>query len=104
MPKVIFEQLQYLALSPTQMCVQLANLTIQYPEGIVKNLLVRVNKSFVLTNFVVLDKEGDLDVQLILGRPFLRDAKARIDVRTSASASGLTTYFSNSNTGMSRAS
>jgi len=40
MPKVIFEQLQYPALSPTYMAVQLANSTIRYPEGIVKNILV----------------------------------------------------------------
>ena len=31
-------------------------------------------------NFVILDMEGDLGISLILGRPFLRDAKARIDV------------------------
>jgi hypothetical protein len=43
---------------------------------------VRVKDSFVLANFIVLDMEGDLDVQLIFGRPFLRDVKARIDVKT----------------------
>ena len=31
-------------------------------------------------NFVILDMEGDLGISLILGQPFLRDAKARIDV------------------------
>jgi hypothetical protein len=66
-PKVIFEQLQYPALSPTWMCVQHADSTIRYPEGIVKNLLVRVKKSFILADFVVLDMEGDIGVQLILG-------------------------------------
>jgi hypothetical protein len=33
MPKVIFEQLQYPALSPTLMYVQLADLTIHIPKG-----------------------------------------------------------------------
>jgi hypothetical protein len=47
---------------------------------IVKNLLVKVKGSFILTDFVVLDMEGDLGILLILGQPFLRDAKARIDV------------------------
>ena len=28
-----------------------------------------------------MDMEGDLGVDLVLGRPFLRSAKARIDVR-----------------------
>jgi hypothetical protein len=40
MPKMIFEQLQYPALSPTLMDVQLTDLTIRHPEGIFKNLLV----------------------------------------------------------------
>jgi hypothetical protein len=81
MPKVTFENLCYPALSPTCMCVQLADSTIWYPEGIVKNLLVQVEDSFILADFVVLDMEGDLGILLILGRPFLRDAKAKIDVR-----------------------
>jgi hypothetical protein len=55
---------------------------IPYPEGIVKNLLVRVKDSFILADFVVLDMEEDLGISLILGRPFLRDVRARIDVRT----------------------
>ena len=35
MPKVIFEQLQYHALSQTRMFVQLADSTVRHPEGIV---------------------------------------------------------------------
>ena len=41
---------------------------------------VRVRDSFVLANSVVMDMEGDLGVDLVLGRPFLGSAKARIDV------------------------
>ena len=40
MPKVTFEKLSYPTLSLTMMCVQLADSTIRYPEGIVENLLV----------------------------------------------------------------
>ena len=54
---------------------------IRYLEKIVENILVRVRDSFILANFVVMDIEGDIRIQLILGRPFLRAAKARIDVR-----------------------
>jgi hypothetical protein len=80
MPKVIYEALEYLALSPTTMLVQLADSTIRYPEGIAEHAFVRVRDSFVLADFVVIDMEGDPGVDLILGRPFLRSAKARIDV------------------------
>ena len=80
MPMVIYEKLLYPALSPTYMCVQLADSTIRYPEGIAKNVLFHVRDSFVLADFVVMNIEGDLGIELILGRPFPRAAKARIDV------------------------
>jgi len=35
MPKVTFEKLSYPALFPTTMCVQLADSTVRYPEGVV---------------------------------------------------------------------
>ena len=78
-PKVIYEALEYPALSPTTMLVQLAYSTIRYPEGIAEHVFVRVRDSFILADFVVMDMEGD-GVDLVLGRPFLRSAKARIDV------------------------
>ena len=81
MPKVIYEALEYPALSPTTMLVQLADSTIRYPEWIAEHVFVRVRDSFVLADFVVMDMEGDLGVDLVLGRSFLRSAKARIDVR-----------------------
>ena len=81
MPKVTFEKLSYPALSPTIMCVELADSTVRYPEGVVENLLVKIRNTFILVDFVVLDMEGDLGIPFILGRPFLRDANARIDVR-----------------------
>jgi hypothetical protein len=77
---VIYKKLFCPALSPTHMCVQLADSTIRYPEGIAKNILVLMRDSFVLADFVVMDIEGDLGIELILGRPFLRAARARIDV------------------------
>ena len=40
MPKVIFEQLQYPALSQTRMFVQLADSKVRHLEGIVKNIYV----------------------------------------------------------------
>ena len=80
MPKVIYEELDYPALSPTTMLVQLADSTVRYPEGIAEHVFIRVRDSFIIADFVVMDMEGDLGVDLVLGRPFLRSAKARIDV------------------------
>ena len=44
---------------------------------------VMLRKQVVLkgSNPCSVDMEGDLGIPLILGRPFLRDANARIDVR-----------------------
>ena len=80
MPKVRFKKLHYSTLSPTTMCVQLADSAVRYPEGVVENLLVKVRSTCIPTDFVVLDMEGDLGIPLILGRPFLRDANVKIDV------------------------
>ena len=80
MPKVTYEKLSYPALSPTTMCVQLADSTMRYHEGVVEDLLVNVRNTFILADFVVLDMEGDLGIPLNLRRPFLGDANARIDI------------------------
>jgi hypothetical protein len=40
MPKVIYEALEYPTLSPTTMLVQLADLTIRYPEVIAEHVFV----------------------------------------------------------------
>ena len=66
MPKATFEKLSYPTLSPTMMCIQLADSTIRYPKGIVQNLLVQVKDTFIVMDFVVLDMEGDLGISLIL--------------------------------------
>ena len=67
MPKVIYEELDYPALSPTTMLVQLADSTIWFPERIAEHIFIRVRDSFVLADFVVMDMEGDLGVDLVLG-------------------------------------
>ena len=69
-------------------------------------MLVRVNGSFILANFTVMDMEGDLGMHLILGRPFLRAAEARIDVGKGEIQFrvGKKDMFSGLNTGKSSAS
>jgi hypothetical protein len=74
----MFEELGYPAISPTTMTIQLADSSIKYLEGIVESLSVNVKGSYVFSDFVVLDKQEE--ISLILGRPFLRDVNARIDV------------------------
>ncbi|KAM0061953.1 putative aspartic peptidase domain superfamily [Helianthus debilis subsp. tardiflorus] len=80
MPYSFYEKLGLGDLKPTRMTLSLADKTIKYPQGIVENLLVKVDKFVFPVDFIVLDIEADESVPLILGRPFLNTAKALIDV------------------------
>ena len=62
------------------MTLQLANRSIKHPYGVVEDLLVKVDKFLFLVDFVVMDIEEDVDVPVILGRPFMITAKVIIDV------------------------
>ncbi|XP_076906108.1 uncharacterized protein LOC143562078 [Bidens hawaiensis] len=80
MPYSLFEKLELGELKPTRMSLSLADRSVKYPRGIIENLLVKVDKFVFPVDFVVLDMEADEKVPIILGRPFLRTAKALIDV------------------------
>ncbi|XP_022004342.1 uncharacterized protein LOC110901888 [Helianthus annuus] len=80
MPFSLYEKLGLGELTPTRMSLSLADRSVKYPRGVVENLLVKVDKFVFPVDFVVLDMEADERVPIILGRPFLRTAKAIIDV------------------------
>nr|GEU41683.1 hypothetical protein [Tanacetum cinerariifolium] len=67
-------------LIPTRMTLELANHAICTPDGIARDVFVPVGKFTFPADFVVVDYESDPRVPLILGRPFLRTARALIDV------------------------
>nr|GEX00010.1 reverse transcriptase domain-containing protein [Tanacetum cinerariifolium] len=62
------------------MTLELANRAICTPDGIVRDVFVPVGKFTFSADFVVVDYESDPRVPLILGRPFLRTARALINV------------------------
>ncbi|CAL1411956.1 unnamed protein product [Linum trigynum] len=64
----------------TRTSLQLADRSIVHPRGIVEDLMVKVGRFVYPVDFVVLDINEDIEVPLILGRPFLATAKALIDV------------------------
>ncbi|GKA42948.1 hypothetical protein Tco_0735608 [Tanacetum coccineum] len=67
-------------LAPTKLITELADKTIKRPKGIAKNVLLGIDKFVFLVDFVILDMPEDIKVLLILGRPFLSTAHAKIDV------------------------
>ncbi|GJY03969.1 reverse transcriptase domain-containing protein [Tanacetum coccineum] len=54
--------------------------TVKYPKGIAEDVLVGIGKFVFLIDFIILDMLEDVKVPLILGRPFLSTAHAKIDV------------------------
>ncbi|GJR18945.1 homeodomain-like protein [Tanacetum coccineum] len=67
-------------LAHTKLTVELADKIVKYPKGIVHNVLVEIGKFTFLVNFIILDMPEYIKVPLILKRPFLCTARAKIDV------------------------
>ncbi|GKC98636.1 reverse transcriptase domain-containing protein, partial [Tanacetum coccineum] len=80
LPHSIYKQLRLGALKPTRMTLELANRSIMHPMGITEDVVVRVDGFTILADFVVVNLEPDPRVPIILGRHFLRTAKALIDL------------------------
>ncbi|GJS91305.1 reverse transcriptase domain-containing protein [Tanacetum coccineum] len=80
MPLSIWEKLSLPELTPTQMILELADRSTTRPAGIDEDVFVKVGKFHFLAEFVVVDYIVDPWVPLILERPFLRTARALIDV------------------------
>ncbi|GJU94457.1 reverse transcriptase domain-containing protein [Tanacetum coccineum] len=62
------------------MTLELANRSVAIPVGVAEDVFVKVGKFHFPTDFVVVDYNVDPRVPLILERPFLRKARALIDV------------------------
>nr|GFA18583.1 reverse transcriptase domain-containing protein [Tanacetum cinerariifolium] len=80
MPLSVWKKLGLPELISTHMTLELANRAICTPAGIEKDVFVSVGKFTFPADLVIIDYESDPRVPLILGRPFLRTARALIDV------------------------
>nr|GEV81774.1 hypothetical protein [Tanacetum cinerariifolium] len=67
-------------LTPTRMALELATRSIAYPAGIAEDICIQVGKFTFPADFVVVDYDINPRFPLILGRPFLRTARALVDV------------------------
>nr|GEU77296.1 reverse transcriptase domain-containing protein [Tanacetum cinerariifolium] len=80
MPLSVWKKFGLPYLIPTRMNLELANRVICMPDGITRDVFVPVGKFTFPAHFVIVDYESDHRFPLILGRPFLRTARALIDV------------------------
>ncbi|KAH9792938.1 hypothetical protein KPL71_004353 [Citrus sinensis] len=81
MPFSVFKKLGLGEPKATTVTLQLADRSIKYPRGIVEDVLVKVDKFIFPADFIVLDMAEDIELPLILGRPFLATGRALIDVQ-----------------------
>ncbi|XP_068658013.1 uncharacterized protein [Aristolochia californica] len=67
----------------TGVVIELADRSNAYPKGVVEDVLVQINDWIFLADFYVLDIEnGDQTIPILLGRPFLKTSKTKIDVHS----------------------
>ncbi|KAF5804656.1 putative retrotransposon gag domain, aspartic peptidase domain superfamily [Helianthus annuus] len=83
LPNSIFKTLNVGPLKRTGVVIQLADRSLVYPKGVLEDVLVQVNELVFPADFYVLDMEDDdspHSSSILLGRPFLKTAKTKIDV------------------------
>ncbi|XP_052885323.1 uncharacterized protein LOC128293819 [Gossypium arboreum] len=69
----------------TGVIIQLADRSVVYPEGLLEDVLVKVNELVFPADFYIISMEDDNSTNssdIFLGRPFLSTASAKIDVRS----------------------
>ncbi|XP_027181959.1 uncharacterized protein LOC113780351 [Coffea eugenioides] len=83
MPKSIYASLNLGPLKEIEIIIQLADRTNAYPDGLIEDVLVKVNELIFPADFYVLDMDDDHSPDpslLLLGRPFFSTAQTKIDV------------------------
>ena len=81
MPLFIAKILSLREITSTTMTLQMADMTLAHPEGILEDVLIKVGKFVFPVDFVVINIEEDKQVPLLLGRPFLTRGAALINVK-----------------------
>uniref|UniRef100_A0A151UHA3 Transposon Ty3-I Gag-Pol polyprotein n=1 Tax=Cajanus cajan TaxID=3821 RepID=A0A151UHA3_CAJCA len=83
MPLSIFKSLSLGPMQPTGVVIQLANRSVAHRMGFIEDFLVRIDELIFPANSYVLDMEEGFShgsAPIILGRPFLKTARTKIDV------------------------
>jgi len=83
MPLSIFNSLSLGPLQSTDVVIHLANRSVAYLAGFIEDVMVRVSELIFPVDFYVLNMEEGFShgsVPIILGRPFMKTARTKIDV------------------------
>lgn len=80
MPLSIYKRLSLRELKETRFTLQLVNRSLVRSKGVLEDVLVSVRQFIFLIDFIVLHLEEDLEIPILLGRPFLASSIATIEV------------------------
>ncbi|XP_012461555.1 uncharacterized protein LOC105781577 [Gossypium raimondii] len=83
MPYSIYKLINAGPLKKTGVIIQLADRSVIYPEGLLEDVLVKDNELVFPVDFYIINMEDDNSTNssdILLGRPFLSTASAKIDV------------------------
>ncbi|XP_016463836.2 uncharacterized protein LOC107786852 [Nicotiana tabacum] len=81
MPYTIFKKLGLGDPRPTSMKLLTTDRTLKRPLGVIDDIFVKVDRFYFPADFVILDCEVDVEIPIILGRPFLATGRAICDVK-----------------------
>ncbi|XP_050919040.1 uncharacterized protein LOC127136537 [Lathyrus oleraceus] len=80
MPLFIYKKLGIGVVQDTRMTLQFVDHSVKKPYGIVKDVLVKIDKFVFPVDFVILEMPEDEEIPLILGRPFLETGRCLINI------------------------
>ncbi|XP_026428600.1 uncharacterized protein LOC113324495 [Papaver somniferum] len=86
LPFSVYEQLRLGEMKPTRITLQLDDWSVKIPRGIIEDVLDQIENYIYPVDFVILDTQPissqDINIPIILGRPFLSTANAVIHCQT----------------------
>ena len=81
MPRFVYDKLNLGKLKKTGVVLQLADRSSIYPDRVLEDVLVQVNELVFPADFYVMNMANAFhDIPILLGRPFLKTARTKIDV------------------------
>ncbi|CAM8940661.1 unnamed protein product [Rhodiola kirilowii] len=80
MPYSLYSKLNLGDLCPTNISIRLEDQSCRLPKGILRDVHVKVKNIYIPADFIVLEISEDIDIPIILGRPFLYTARVVIDM------------------------
>ncbi|CAM8978611.1 unnamed protein product [Rhodiola kirilowii] len=77
-PYSLYEKIDMGELHPTTISLKLADKSSRVPNGVLRDVPIKVGKFFIPVDFYVLDMDSEQETPVILGRPFLNTVEAVI--------------------------